>query len=97
MNSTTPHRVPRLAGSETDGVTGDGARGGVLARRCTVAGLTSAETGPVGARLVGGIEPVPGGAWYAPGGIDPAPGGDANTWFGGMLAGFAAVAAYGLG
>lgn len=68
MNSTTPQRVPRFFGIATDGAVvrdgaGVGARGGVLARRCTVPGLTSADTGPVGARFVGGIEPVPGGAW----------------------------------
>lgn len=111
MNSATPQRVPRFFGSDMLGVgrgSGLGVRGGVLARRCTVAGLTSL-TGPVGARLVGGIEPVPGGAWYVFGGIEPLPGGAAyglfvggiepvpggaeNIWFGGMLAGFAAVAA----
>lgn len=110
MNSATPQRVPRFFGIDIDGWgAGAAARGGVLARRCTVAGLTSAETGPVGPRLVGGIEPVPGGAWYVFGGIEPVPGGAwyvfggiepgdvENIWFGGMLAGFAAVAAYGLG
>jgi hypothetical protein len=78
-----PQRVPPLfcfCGSETDGVGLPARGGGVLARRCTVPGVTFADGSDPARRLVGGMLPVPGGATY-------------GLLVGGMLAGDGAVCA----